>query len=336
MITTVIWIFFKSVGDATAAGTNEVWENRNGVFVNVTMDVGLTLSRNRYRGMTIGDFDNDGDKDIFLQLNIDPSLDCLLVNDELSSGARAFEDVAEFAGITKTGDRKGSAFLDYDMDGFLDIYLPSAEHNHILYHNLHDNGTNWIGFRLEGVVSNRSAIGSLVTIHTGDKKQVCYTICGNGNLRQDNPYVHFGLGYLTKVDSAVIHWPSGTHQLLSGLAINTYHKIKEKAAIDRVDDAGVNHQAPHTCRLEQNYPNPFNPSTHLAFLLNKRTRVRLEVMDALGKRLVTLIDAEHPSGHHDVIWNGCDELGMKVATGIYFYRMVTDDFSMTRKMVLMQ
>ena len=327
--------FFKAVGDANAAGTNEVWENRNGVFVNVTADVGLTLSRDRYRSMTIGDFDNDGDKDIFLQLNIDPSLDYLLVNDELESGARAFENIAEFAGITKTGDRKGSVFFDYDMDGFLDLYLPSAEHNHILYHNLHDNGTNWIGFMLEGVASNRDAVGSLVTVYTGAKKQICYTICGNGFVRQDNPYVHFGLGFKTAVDSVVIRWPLGTRQLLTNPAINQYLKVKEPV-VNQVCMPDAGSQRPVGCRLEQNFPNPFNPSTRLAFYLAQKAHVRLEVYDISGRKVRTLIDAEKPTGYQEVIWDGRDNQGHKLTTSVYFYTLTTEDFSETRKMVLLQ
>lgn len=327
--------FFKAVGSATTASTNEVWENRSGVFVNVTADVGLTVSRDRYRNMAVGDFDNDGDKDIFLQLNIDPSLDYLLVNDELESGARAFENVAEFAGINKTGDRKGSAFLDYDMDGFLDIYLPSAEHNHILYHNLADNGANWIGFRLQGVVSNRDAVGSLVTVYTGAKKQICYTVCGNGFVRQDNPYVHFGLGLNTAVDSVVIRWPLGLRQVIANPAINQYHPIIEPETSE-VADSRTESRMPQTCRLEQNYPNPFNPSTQMVFHLTRSVPVRIEVCDAAGRRLITLVDEVRPAGRHELLWDGRDAQGQKTATGVYFYRLTTPDETQTRKMILMQ
>ncbi len=327
--------FFKAVGSATTAGTNEVWENRDGLFINVSADVGLTVSRDRYRGMTIGDFDNDGDKDIFLQLNIDPSLDYLLVNDELESGARAFENVAEFAGISKTGDRKGSAFLDYDMDGFLDIYLPSAEHNHILYHNLADNGANWIGFKLQGVASNRDAVGSLVTVYTGAKKQICYTVCGSGFVKQDNPYVHFGLGLNTSVDSVVIRWPLGLRQVIANPAVKQYHKIIEPET-SGIAASGTGSRMPQTCRLEQNYPNPFNPSTRMVFHLTRSVPVRIEVCDADGRRLVTLMNEVRPAGRHELLWDGRDAQGQKLATGVYFYRLTTPDETQTRKMILMQ
>jgi hypothetical protein len=325
--------YFKSVSSPTAVGTNEIWENQDGFFVDVTADVGLTLSRDRYRSMTIGDFDNDGDEDIFLQLNIDPSLDYLLVNDELAPGERAFEDIAEFIGITQTGDRKGSVFFDYDVDGFLDIYLPSAQHNHILYRNLGGNGANWIGFILEGTVSNRDAVGSLVTVYTGDKKQVRYTKCGNGFVRQDNPWVHFGVGFSTEIDSVVIKWPLGQKQSLTNIAINQYHEIKEP------DNTSVKENIPDanktkTFQLLQNYPNPFNPSTIIAFEIAQTTHVNLEIYDLTGKKIQTLVNSNQVAGHYKVEWNGRDYKNNMLPTGVYFYRLQINDFCKTKKMVL--
>jgi len=325
--------YFKAVSDPGAAGTNEVWENQNGFFVNVTDEVGLTLSRDRYRSMTIGDFDNDGDQDIFLQLNIDPSLDVLLVNDEVAPGERAFADVAEFVGITKTGDRKGSVFFDYDRDGFLDIYLPSAEHNHILYHNLGGNNANWIGLILEGTKSNRDAVGSLVTIYTGEKKQIRYTKCGNGFVRQDNPWVHFGIGFATAVDSIVIRWPLGYRQVITNPEINQYHEIKEPD----LSSVKANENASafiNTCLLFQNYPNPFNLSTKIAYEISQPSHVTLEIFDMTGKRLTTVVNKMQPAGHFENEWNGFDRENNELPTGVYFYRMRANDFTYTKKMIL--
>ena len=142
--------FFKSVSSATAASTSQVFENQDGVFVDVSESLGLTITRDRYRNMAIGDIDNDGDQDVFLHINITNTPDVVLLNDEYEPGVRGFIDVAEFIGVTVMGDRKGCAFLDYDKDGFLDIYVPSAEFYHILYHNTASNGANWVSFILEG------------------------------------------------------------------------------------------------------------------------------------------------------------------------------------------
>lgn len=326
--------YFRAVMWSTSPSTNELWENRDGVFVNVTDDVGLTLSRDRYRGMTIGDFDNDGDEDIFLQLNIDASLDVLLINDEVEPGARAFEDIAELVGITKTGDRKGSVFFDYDMDGFLDIYLPSAEHNHILYHNMATNGANWIGFILEGTVSNRDAVGSLVKVYSPEKTQMRYTKCGNGFVRQDNPFVHFGLGFETHIDSVVIRWPLGQKQVLTDVAINQYHKIIEPGgtAVDTKQDKAV----PLSYRLEQNYPNPFNPTTEIAYHLPKLTSVTLKIYNNLGQLVKVLVDKRQTSGSYAIQWDARDEFGRTVPSGLYFYQLQAESFIETCKMLLIR
>jgi len=133
--------------------------------------------------------------DLFLSVNIGTTVDVLMLNEEIEPGVHVFEDVADLVGVTKMGDRKGGAFFDYDRDGFLDLYVPSAEFNHILYHNL-KNSYNWEGFILEGTVSNRDAIGTLVTLYAGGKSQIRYTKTVNGFLRQDNPWAISGLDNL--------------------------------------------------------------------------------------------------------------------------------------------
>jgi hypothetical protein len=84
-------------------------------------------------------------------------------------------------------------------------------------------------------------------------------------------------------------------------------------------------------QLEQNYPNPFNPSTSIAFTLAQAGEVKLEIYNALGQKVATLVNAKLPAGKHDVIWQA-----QNAPTGIYFYKLETAAFSQTRKMVLMR
>ncbi len=89
-------------------------------------------------------------------------------------------------------------------------------------------------------------------------------------------------------------------------------------------------------RLEQNYPNPFNASTTLRFETPRQGRVELIVYDLRGREVVRLLDRELPPGYFDVIWNGRTATGAPVASGMYFTRMVTPDYSRTIKMVLLK
>ncbi len=88
---------------------------------------------------------------------------------------------------------------------------------------------------------------------------------------------------------------------------------------------------PSSPHLAQNYPNPFNPSTTIAFYLPRTARVRLEVFNVLGRRVTSLIDHRLSAGSHQVVWDAQD-----AASGVYFYRLSTEAFATTRKMVLLQ
>ncbi len=92
---------------------------------------------------------------------------------------------------------------------------------------------------------------------------------------------------------------------------------------------------PQQFYLGQNYPNPFNPSTIIPYRLPISTRVRLEVLNVLGQRLATLVDAEQPAGFHTATWDGTDASGRGVAAGVYLYRLIGDEVRLTRSMVLL-
>ncbi|MBN2008156.1 VCBS repeat-containing protein [candidate division KSB1 bacterium] len=327
--------FFKVNGYPTSGEITEIWENRDGMFVNATEELGLDIPLDQYRGLTIGDFDNDGDPDVFVQKNSAEGLDVLLVNDEVAPGERAFADVAQFVGISMVGARKGAAFFDYNRDGFLDIYLSSVPHNHILYKNLADNGANWVGFILEGTQSNRDAVGSLVTLYTGAKKQIRYTICGNGFMRQDNPWVHFGIGYETSIDSVVIRWPLGLRQVLTNVAINQYHEIKE-GEVSAVKTHGDVPFTPDAFQLEQNYPNPFNPGTQITYHLPYKCNVKLTVYNVIGREVAVLANQNKQAGMHSAIWEAIDASGAILPSGLYFYKLQAGSFTQVRKMMLVQ
>lgn len=93
---------------------------------------------------------------------------------------------------------------------------------------------------------------------------------------------------------------------------------------------------PRAYQLEQNYPNPFNPITEINFSLDRTQSVRLEVFNSLGQHITTLIDEPRTAGSHTVYWNGSDQNGQIVATGVYFYRLTVGNTSETRKMVLLK
>ncbi|MFQ6032538.1 MAG: T9SS type A sorting domain-containing protein [Candidatus Zixiibacteriota bacterium] len=88
--------------------------------------------------------------------------------------------------------------------------------------------------------------------------------------------------------------------------------------------------------LSQNYPNPFNPETHISFSLPKRKEVSLEVYNVYGQKVRTLLNTTLPVGWYKVTWDGKDDEGISVASGVYFYRLLAGDKMYTKKMILMK
>ena len=80
----------------------------------------------------------------------------------------------------------------------------------------------------------------------------------------------------------------------------------------------IPHLRPYNFLLYQNYPNPFNSSTHIFFQIYKGGDVSLEIYNLNGQLVKSLINKKHKEGRYDIIWNGSDENGHLVASGIYF------------------
>ena len=95
-------------------------------------------------------------------------------------------------------------------------------------------------------------------------------------------------------------------------------------------------QVPSQYQLLQNYPNPFNPETKIRFELPKTSRVTLKIYNVLGQEVATLINTDMKAGYHLVKWNGRNQFGIPVASGIYFYKLETPEFSKIMKMMLIK
>jgi len=93
---------------------------------------------------------------------------------------------------------------------------------------------------------------------------------------------------------------------------------------------------PETYELSQNWPNPFNASTVISFGLPQPGSVRIVVYDVLGRRVRHLVDDYLPAGYHNITWNGLDDHGSPMASGMYFYRLTAGDCVESRKMMLIK
>jgi hypothetical protein len=88
--------------------------------------------------------------------------------------------------------------------------------------------------------------------------------------------------------------------------------------------------------LAQNYPNPFNPTTTIAFSIAKDSDVELVVYDVVGTRVKVLVNEHRQANNYREIWDGKNQSGEYVASGVYFYRLTAGSFTTTKKMVLLR
>lgn len=95
-------------------------------------------------------------------------------------------------------------------------------------------------------------------------------------------------------------------------------------------------KAPKTYALSNNYPNPFNPSTVIKYQLPAPTHVRLEIFNILSQKIKTLVNRKQPADFYKIEWDGRNEVGQPVGSGIYFYQIKAGRFTATRKMILMR
>ena len=113
-----------------------------------------------------------------------------------------------------------------------------------------------------------------------------------------------------------------------------FDNIVVNSLITSVDDNNSN--LPDGFNLEQNYPNPFNPETQIAYQLASNCFTSLSIYDLLGREIKTLVSKDQPAGNYTVTWNGTDELGNMLPSGVYLYTLKTGIHVASKKMILMK
>jgi enediyne biosynthesis protein E4 len=188
-------------------------------------------------GAGIVDLDNDGYPELFLTTgNVYPEVERKLAqypNKTPSAvfrnlGNNSFEELVEAAGpgVAEAHCSRGCAFGDFDNDGDLDILIINLNEPPSLLRNDIRGKQNWIKVRLEGVKSNRSAIGARVLARYGAKVQAQSVLSQSSFYSSNDPRLHFGLGSFTTVDLSV-YWPNGLRETFKRLAANRLITLRE-------------------------------------------------------------------------------------------------------------
>ncbi|MGA2374057.1 MAG: CRTAC1 family protein [Candidatus Sulfotelmatobacter sp.] len=192
-------------------------------------------------GAGIIDLDNDGYPDLFMVTgNVYPEVERKLPQYANKTpravfrnlGNRTFEELGEEAGpgVTDAHCSRGCAFGDFDNDGDLDILIVNLNEPPSLLRNDMKQKQNWIKVKLEGVKSNRSAIGARVLAHYGGKVQAQTVLSQSSFYSCSDSRLHFGLGGFASVDLD-IYWPNGLHELYKNVPANQLITLREGSGI---------------------------------------------------------------------------------------------------------
>ncbi len=327
--------------------TNILYHNNgDGTFDGFIIDPPEAIGANTI-GCTWGDFDNDGDLDLFVTCDRgfprDPpptfKENLLFRNDGDGNFARMTTgDVVKDGGHT-------CSVADYDNDGDLDILVINGSlgypYRNYLYSN-DGNDNSWINITCVGTVSNRSAIGARVrakaTINGAPVWQMREIAQMTSEHSNNSLRVHFGFGDATVIDSLVIRWPSGIEDIYTTVELKKFYTATENQDLDEIETSVAENTSdvPMKFELSQNYPNPFNPETRIRYEVSKLDRVVLKVMNLLGQEVRTLVDEDKRVGFYEVVWDGRDNHGQRVVSGLYLYRLEARGFVQTRKMLLLR
>ena len=206
-------------------------KNPKGFYDDRMWESGLGLLTQKYVGWggCFIDFENDGDRDIFIAngdaFTIEGTLSLLLEN----QGNGKFTDAGTKGGafFQQKVNGRGSAVLDYDNDGRQDLLITALADRAILLRNRSKTAGHWLTLDLQGTGSNRDGFGTLITLTAGGRTWKAEAMCPTGFLMQGDKRVHFGLAAAVRVDTLRLRWPSGQTQALTNLTVDRIVKVRE-------------------------------------------------------------------------------------------------------------
>ncbi len=217
-----------------------------GVFEDVVLPAGLAVNPQYVVwGTGFEDLDNDGWRDVFQVTGhvypeiqqIDPAESYRgprLVYRNLGNGR--FEDVSHLAGpgVAARHASHGAAFGDFDNDGDIDVLIMNMEEPPSLLRNDLGSDNRWIKVQLEGVRSNRSAIGSVVTVEAGDLRQTAAVSSQTSFLSLNDLRLHFGLGRREAAGRIRVRWASGAVEEFAGAPAGSLVRLVEGSGQTRI------------------------------------------------------------------------------------------------------
>ncbi len=188
----------------------------------------------------------------------------------------------------------------------------------------------------------------------GDRIEINWTFSGHSDFAGYNVYRgSWENGQYTKLNSQPISTTSFTDNVVpdsnvywyyvtatyagQGWTAESFASNRDSGSLARItgiDDKLA--QIPTQFSLSQNYPNPFNPTTTISYGLPKTAKVKIDVFNLMGQKVRTLVNEQQGAGYKTIVWDGNDNSGNSVSSGVYFYRIDAGDYNAVHKMMMLK
>ncbi len=296
------------------------------------------------------DIDGDGDQDLFVG-EFDGNVN-LYLNTGTAS-APQFELAAGRLGGVDVGQNSAPALTDIDDDGDFDLFVGARDGTVNYFVNAgksFDSTFASTGEKFQSIDVGDNAIPVFIDadkdgdqdLFIGKDRGTISFHRNMGTASADSFPASEATGSLASIDIGNASSPAladidndGDIDLFVGEREGGIFFYRRIPGTTNVDAPEID-LSPRDFALAQNYPNPFNPQTTITYSLSQSSRVRVTIYNFLGQRVATLIDAQQPAGQHSIRWDGKDDLGNDVTSGIYLYELHAAGLSKGRKMIMLR
>jgi len=313
-------------------GTNTMWQNDGtGFFTNIT-DLSNTGVGGYTRAACFGDYDNDGDLDLFLNRATDYNI--LFLN----NGNGIFTDYSQEAGVTDNLNGMGAASGDLNNDGQLDIVAVNCDYQPTQVYINQNQNSSFLKVRAVGQQKNSLALGAIIELYGIIENPLDTVLIGirqiaseTSGLSVDDLTAHFGTGIYENLH---IHLTFPSLGVVDIFDIYPGQTITIHESLTDIDESETG--LPSKFLNIDAYPNPFNSSVKISFTGESANQYSLKIFDMLGRLVKSDIINNNNMNSYSYFWNATDDLDQPVPSGIYFISVRSKEYASSIKVTLLK